>query len=240
MEKKPGYKELGYNNCFVAFLDILGFSKKVDSIGSTQDFSEIKEILELIANMGEQFKDIINRLEYVTVSDSIIASLPVNALGEATGSAFANLLAILQYDLYQKYNILIRGGLSTGRMYHKDNLFFGNAFLRAYYLESKIAIYPRILISKECIRYMKYIKKTDVEYNEFSFNDLCANDQGDGLVFIDFKKYGKEKWNNDLQVHCPESLKRKQDIENKMKDSDCKIAQKYKWLGKYIYPYPLN
>src|ERR1700756_3728702 len=47
---------------------------------------------------------------------------------------------------------LIRGGIALGGLYHSSDIVFGEALIDAYRLESKVAVYPRILISPTVLR----------------------------------------------------------------------------------------
>jgi hypothetical protein len=46
------------------------------------------------------------------------------------------------------YEILLRGGIVVGKLLHENNIMFGPAFNQAYDLESKSALYPRIVIDE--------------------------------------------------------------------------------------------
>jgi len=46
-----------------------------------------------------------------------------------------------------KIGLLVRGGLTIGKLYHSDGVAFGEAMVDAYRLESRVAIYPRIAVS---------------------------------------------------------------------------------------------
>ena len=135
----------------VAFVDILGFKNMVDnSLKSQQSAENLHKALERIYELkkhNERLNDIESLHEFgveiSTFSDSIIISYPIDFEG---GLFFIIMELIhLQIDLVF-YGILIRGGLSIGLLYHKENIVYGPAMNDAYYLESKCAIYPRIII----------------------------------------------------------------------------------------------
>src|SRR5260370_5397384 len=46
---------------------------------------------------------------------------------------------------------LMRGGVTVGDVIHEDEAVFGPGLNRAYYLESKIATYPRIMLDPLCM-----------------------------------------------------------------------------------------
>jgi hypothetical protein len=73
-------------------------------------------------------------------SDSFVCSMP---------SEFASRLCNRASHIIRDFlseGFLVRGGLSAGELYHKDQIVFGPAPLRAYEIENKEAIFPRVLI----------------------------------------------------------------------------------------------
>jgi hypothetical protein len=46
-----------------------------------------------------------------------------------------------------KLGLLIRGGITIGKLYHSNGVVFGEGMVDAYRLESSVAIYPRVVIS---------------------------------------------------------------------------------------------
>lgn len=132
-----------YEERAVLFLDILGFSKLIEDGRE----SEILEALEI----GEDIKrksqiDNFNTLEISSFSDSVIVS---ENIGDGTG-----IVQIVHYAgfLVWKFlnlGILTRGGIAIGKMHHKKGVVFGPALVEAHRLESKHAIYPRIVTSSD-------------------------------------------------------------------------------------------
>jgi hypothetical protein len=49
------------------------------------------------------------------------------------------------------YSTLLRGAIVKGALYHDDGVVFGPALVRAYELESQVALYPRIVITREVV-----------------------------------------------------------------------------------------
>jgi len=45
----------------------------------------------------------------------------------------------------------LRGGISTGSYFADDNMIFSKGLVNAYQLESKKAIYPRVIIDKNIV-----------------------------------------------------------------------------------------
>lgn len=50
--------------------------------------------------------------------------------------------------------LLIRGGLTIGKLYHSENVVFGEGMIDAHHLESRVALYPRVAVSPRVLRYI--------------------------------------------------------------------------------------
>ena len=71
---------------------------------------------------------------------------------------------------------LLRGGISIGQLFIDDAMVWGEALLKSYYLEDKIANYPRIIIEKKVVNEIKQ----DSQLCEFIRKDF------DNLLFFEF------------------------------------------------------
>ncbi len=167
-----------YKTCVVAFIDILGFSKLVEKSeysGSLQQ--DIRGVLNSISShqlakdlqgqklnksghgMTEGLKrtleitSAINKdmfpVETAFFSDSIVLSAEANNV--IACQLLLDLVAKLNTRLWERWQLLTRGGIVTGKLYHEENgPLFGPALNLAYKLESSKAEYPRILIHPDC------------------------------------------------------------------------------------------
>lgn len=98
--------------------------------------------------------------EVTTFSDHVVFSYPLDelaTLGGKDGAILAGLaigvnlvnffaLAALNVDL------LLRGGVAAGRMYHAEGVAFGPALVAAYLMESVVAEYPRVAADRSILR----------------------------------------------------------------------------------------
>lgn len=71
---------------------------------------------------------------------------------------------------------LLRGGISIGQLFIDDVMVWGDALLKAYYLEDKIVNYPRIIIDKNV---------ADEIMDEKQLNEYLRQDF-DNLYFLNF------------------------------------------------------
>src|SRR5699024_9537070 len=123
-------------------------------------------------------------------SDSIVISYPVNL----TSSLFHILIDLIHIQLDMWFNgILFRGSVDSEDICHKGSIVFGPGLVYAYKLESKCAIYSRIVLTKETIQLGA---RNAPSQNTFSMEieyilDLL-NKSDDGFYFIDYLgQYGE-------------------------------------------------
>ena len=167
-------------DCCVAYLDILGFKKMIDKDSHLPVFALrfIKRFIDLFCRSTNQYyenaktrDDIYDEFlpKATMFSDSIVISQPITELNYPL---FIDLIAQLQYSLFTK-GILIRGGISYGKLYHDENYLFGKGLIKAYLFESEYADYPRILVDNDLIEEIHRI--VDARFEQ-SWNDYVIVD----------------------------------------------------------------
>ncbi|ELB2850165.1 hypothetical protein R7036_22890 [Vibrio sp. 1637] len=94
------------------------------------------------------------------------------------------------YSCFSQKGVFLRGGVSNKYCYVKDNFAVGEGLIDSYLVESKVAKYPRIALSKDTSSNTKLMEKirflSDVMYNN---NQLVAKDPVDGVYYLDYLKY---------------------------------------------------
>ena len=165
-----------YKNRIVAFVDILGFKSLVSSLGAEPDLhSKLYDALSQIRNYKKLSRDksvLFSDIEVSTFSDSIVISAKeenIFHIIRTCGWLQANLL---------KSGILIRGGISSGLTIHENGILYGEGMINAYHLESKCAIYPRILLDPALLKTLNP-----------NITKFCLTQDLDGLWFVDFFKF---------------------------------------------------
>jgi len=144
-----------YEERYVAFVDILGFSEIVkNSIKGNEkpSFDELVNILGKISERDHEIDSVFgDDFKFQTFSDSIIMSdrISIGGLFQITSAVQDLAIELL------KVGLLMRGGIAKGRLHHDANVVFGPAFLEAYRLESSIAKFPRIILSRDVYADMK-------------------------------------------------------------------------------------
>jgi hypothetical protein len=163
-----------YEKRLVAFLDILGFTKAVkdseENLGKRTEiyefiksYSDSNHIDQCFANFyngngtpcnTEERKTLreIYKYSFTQFSDSFVFS--VRASDRASVGFFPLLIAeFIKKAFYTGF--LIRGGVSVGDMIHEENgPAFGPAFIHAYELESRQAVFGRVVVSDEAFQFL--------------------------------------------------------------------------------------
>lgn len=145
-----------YTDRYVTFADILGFADIVKK--SAQDSSQRRydALVNALIEAGTHHDGLnpADDIQFQTFSDSIVMS----SASTLTGllhilSSMADLSIRLLRD-----GLLIRGAIAKGGLHHKRSIMFGPAFLDAYAIETRIAKYPRIVMSREVHQDFKIIE----------------------------------------------------------------------------------
>jgi len=144
-------ENIEYENRAVAFIDLLGFRERVSSLqdGDQEELKKIIKVLELMKNqsrfMAKQSEEVSIDLEVSFFSDSVVLSVNKQDAAELIWRT-----GWLQSALLVRGE-LPRGGISVGKVYHHGGILFGDGMLNAYNLESKAAMYPRVIVEKGVI-----------------------------------------------------------------------------------------
>ena len=159
LEKERQQKEadkfresLTYENRLVAFIDILGWTSVVRT--SPEDREKTQKLglaLNTIRGLTQQSEWMENNSDtngwpgdpkITQFSDCLIISTRDDFYGK---THLINTLGFLSMSLLHQ-GLLLRGGLTIGKLYHQESMVFGPALLKAHELESRSAVYPRIII----------------------------------------------------------------------------------------------
>lgn len=152
-----------YQKCVVAFVDLLGFKQ---ALNNPENAKGILEILQQI-KQGEKSNcsaktEIIGSVTEIQItptvsafSDNIVISISEKLFEGAVSwrHAVIEILNIIQQlaNLVIQKGFLLRGGITVGDLYHEKGIVFGPALVHAYHLESKEAVFPRVLASQELV-----------------------------------------------------------------------------------------
>ncbi|MDR0181536.1 hypothetical protein [Lysobacter arvi] len=167
-----------FEQSYVAFLDVLGFSEMVDRAVSQPEADELNRLYRChIAARNLAAAD--RELSIIQFSDSVVISRPYDP---SQFSSFIKMVADYQRLLLSE-RILCRGGVSRGPHYAKEAFVMSAGLIDAYLLESRRARYPRVIVSEDLLKLVgsKFIRKSP----------LLQED--DGVVFVDFLRGGRSR-----------------------------------------------
>jgi hypothetical protein len=132
----------------VTFLDELGTSEAMPGL-TNQD---LKRTIELNESLTQTFHvdDVYEGNDrIVTFSDNIVVGRPADTSRPDGGLLFhVDSAAHYQFEMAMEGRF-VRGGVARGPLYIDDAFVTGDGLIRAHALESKTAVFPRILLSHD-------------------------------------------------------------------------------------------
>ncbi|WNJ93027.1 hypothetical protein [Bosea sp. 685] len=217
----------------LAFIDFLGFRSKIEQMPRNV------EIYELIKeNLNEIKSDLVQRkstqlsspelgrfggyyypLEATQFSDSLVLSVEPKAAGVET---LIEIVGSLSDRLLMK-GLFIRGGIALGWAYHEENIVFGKAMNDAYDIESKKAIFPRVVIDDLIFKKIPDWCK-----------EMNISRDNDGLLYIKpFTNLIEIKGNVIAIPDCQQLADARIQIKKSLSSAknNPKVYAKYHWLG---------
>ena len=213
---------------YCAFLDIIGYKDKSDKYfkGEFNLLGRFKRALSDSLSVV-QISSILIDISLLNVkffSDSIVLSLPRRSNGNDTLFGLINTCKILSAHLSFE-GLFIRGGLSVGLHEEVIDSEYGFEFLasaaleKAYKIESKQAIYPRIVVDEEVLKYVsvdtKRLLAIDSDKIIIHFAPQLINEHGDNQDIVLAE-----------MIH----------IKSIMLENDNQgVLDKYQWLLDYYY-----
>ena len=138
-----------YKDCYVAFLDILGFKNIVkeqecDYIYETMN--KLHDLTKHSLNFNGFDIEAYEKIKHIILSDSIVVYIESDI--EDSFVALMHVCYLLQQHLASlEYPIFLRGGVTKGPLCFDDTIVFGNALTQAYLLEDNVAVYPRVVFT---------------------------------------------------------------------------------------------
>lgn len=209
----------------VAFIDILGSTEaiKKDEEKSLKVMHD--SYTEAIKLFDYLFEDKQIKPKVKIFSDNIVVAVPrLKESGHGAFCAVVMLSAIIQVQ-FLKHGLLTRGGIASGSFFCDELMVWGKGLVKAYGLESTVAIYPRIIIDPELIRELG-LTRSDCLFKKTQ--KWIVQDE-DSLFVVDYI-------NEFLQNKDFFGLVLLNIVEEKLGEfsGNIKICQKWLWLSNYI------
>jgi hypothetical protein len=231
-----------YEERILCFLDILGFRAQInqtvdkDGIALPAEIAKISDAFLLMRNMLDIDKPGSSDGRAVTqFSDSIVISLPK----KEPGGVFWTLSELRSVQLNLVFRgMLCRGAVVEGKVVHTDKLLFGPAMVAAYELESKAALYPRIILSDSLIELAESATFSHHSaQDEAKFVKSMLTRDSDGMWYIDYITKAQGEL-NDPDCEYPEYLGELCNIvRDGMKNKDAPIRLKFQWIKEKLLPH---
>jgi hypothetical protein len=171
-----------YEERYCAYIDILGFRGLVDRIKTNKDlFTEIRNIIATVHRPLNNFKAMPIECDFKaqSISDAVAmssrcSSSPVGLLYLLTGIENVGIQLLAQ-------GYFVRGAVVRGLLHHSENSVFGEALVRAYDFESRIAKYPRVIVERNVALEIHALNESGSMRGQFD-NTLLRSDDGPYFV----------------------------------------------------------
>ena len=226
-----------YRDSLGVFADVLGMTSEILSISDKRTFGDVARVLGLLreqARLWRSMDGLLLDFQAVAGSDSVVISMPWNSGVGAT--ALIEAIGGLQYGLLLHAKHLLRGYMARGRLYHKDEFIFGEAYIKASKGEQGLRNGPpRIVVDPELAEYaLKHgaAKPPNGQYSAFS---ELRRDPCDGLWFIDYlKPVGTRSEGKPQELQAArEEIRRWIGSQKRHHQADHHVGSKYQWLEQY-------
>lgn len=219
-----------YEQRFILFLDFLGFKNIIrETVSDEKRIAEVIDAISIIKDMGGS-KDSLKSKVVTQFSDSIVISYRCDE-----PSAAFDLVSEIGFALVRlvERGFLVRGAVAIGDLIHTEQYLLGPAMVEVYELESKCAIFPRVLISEGLLDVAKGAPAPHHDgEEEADYIAKYLKQDSDGLYYIDYLS-----WNG--VVHTiggdnelfPRYLGKVADIIKKgLTSKTPDVIQKYSWI----------
>lgn len=193
-----------YSDCYVAFFDILGFSRFINN----NSFEIVKHFFDTIdkvrANAANKTlsamftKEELLNVKYCFLSDSIVLSIKKNVPRSLNILIF--LTNTMVSNIMLECNFIVRGAITSGNHFISENTVFGSALVKAAKLEKSSAKNPRIIIEPQILDEYKASIKNDPKLSDLiiRLEKYITKDEimNDNYYILNYIKYFLHMYNN--------------------------------------------
>lgn len=223
---KPG-KPKSVGQFAIAYIDFLGTKDKINKDTESQYLNRLYGMYETASNLCENIPFVKADIKVKVFSDNVILAVPVTkAHPEDDIISLIQFAALFQSIAVVSHNWLVRGGITVGELFLDKLMVWGKGLIRAYDLESRLAVFPRIIADPIVFQ---------EESQGFSLFSSYFRIDEDGLYYVDFLNsttYIKTDGTKDpLQEGV---LKALAEIKKTDGTYDEKAYQKLQWYKNYI------
>jgi hypothetical protein len=213
-----------YTNSLIAFIDLLGIKEFIEQHRDGDEheaIDTIDKISKIVNDSCTYFRKQSHKIDYLQISDSFVFLCEPKAI-----VALINLVSNIQTRIVMECYFLLRGAITIGDAIIRDEGRFivGPAYIQAYLLQEKDAIYPRIIVDNSVIKQLTKIKeplddylKQDSDKEQFvdylkvymrflpeskqSMKSSLRKESVCSCIFDEYKKYSKADEHNISQKY---------------------------------------
>lgn len=166
----------------VAYLDLLGITKRIEATGQQElAMNKLHNLYTFSMNLTKKIQIEENKdIKFKIFSDNIIVAKRISTDKEQRKKDIGSLLACVGHfqELAASDGVgwMLRGGITIGNLFVDDVMVWGEALIKAYCLEDKVANYPRVIIDEKVIKETTNFKQLE-QY-------ICKD--SDGLYFLNY------------------------------------------------------
>jgi hypothetical protein len=176
-----------YSDSVILYLDILGFRKIVENAGTdAQKIRDVyeklitaKSVLDTVRESGEESFLNKEKTQINMFSDTVLITYP--EISDKTIFGLSRVAAAMQWALFSMPGTFLRGAITVGNHYHKNDVMFGPSLIKAYDLERNSAEWPRIIIDPAVVDKLSITGR-------LMMLDYCFCRDTAGILFIDYLK----------------------------------------------------
>lgn len=240
--------EQKFRRVVTIFIDILGSQ-------SRESFNEWYNVMSIFSAMIEREKKLdqthpwtVYKRETHVFSDCAYIIYDYKDDIEDSRKDIYELMGISCYNtekvLYEflKKGFIARGAITHGDLFYDNekNIWFGPAMNRAYFLESKKARFPRVIIDPDYAEDLYLFNENKYRNNSFqrmTNGEILCRDI-DGLIYLNYlnsMKLGMNQMESEYMLENALQLCNKErDIKRATTELQESIKEKYDWLEKYL------
>lgn len=213
-------------NCIVAFVDLLGTSEAIKNDESHVNLNSMNDLLQAAFDMCLDKHICKDDVQVKAFSDNIVFSMeiPDDIAQKDKMVRVHNIIEICAYFQIAAFSrgIATRGGITIGSYFCNDIFVWGKALLRAYKLENKIAVYPRIILDENILDLLP-----DRDENGNKHHVLVDED---GITFLDYLSF----FSMSTRDEYIKSTIADTELIIKYLDHDERAIQKIRWIASYL------
>jgi hypothetical protein len=202
--------------CAIAFIDVLGIKNKIE-FNSKWALDWMWMFYENIMNEIKNTSQIKVRI----FSDNILICKEIDEKNPEV--AIYKVISVIEKIEFEQFKIgalFLRGSFVVGDLHFSENFVYGPALLKAYELESKTAIYPRVIVDESVLKIIK---------SENTFISLDS----DNIFFYDYLQAYISK-NKDELFYKLSRLSGNILVNLKSKNITSSVIIKMNWLINYF------